>query len=71
MNGKCPYCGARVALNKSSRVGDIVYCQDCDAELEILNLKPVELDSPLEEDDEYSFSFDYDDEDDYDDDYDD
>jgi alpha-aminoadipate carrier protein LysW len=71
MNGKCPYCGAKVALQKSSRVGSIVYCKDCDAELEILSLNPLELDSPLEGDDEYSYSYEYEDEDDYDDYYDD
>jgi lysine biosynthesis protein LysW len=66
MNGKCPYCGGRVPLS-NKREGAIVYCLDCDAELEILSLNPVELDSPLEGDDVYSYSYEYEDEDDYDD----
>jgi alpha-aminoadipate carrier protein LysW len=71
MNGKCPYCGARVALSKSARISAIVFCDECDAELEVLSLNPVELDSPLEGDDDYSYSYEYEDEDDFDDNYDD
>ena len=59
MNGVCPMCGETVRLKSTAKKGDIVFCEKCDAELEIVNLNPVELDWPLD---------DYNDEDFYDDD---
>lgn len=71
MNGVCPMCGETVRLKSTAKKGDIIYCQKCDAELEVINLDPVELDWPLydyaddnfEDDDDYMF--DDDDDDDY------
>ena len=66
---KCPMCGVSVAVPTNARIGQIVYCDSCDAELEVVNVKPLELDWPL---DDYEYDEDienYDDEDfDYDDD---
>lgn len=69
-NVKCPMCGASVTVAKNAKEGDLVYCDACEAELEVVSLKPLELDWPLEE---YDDDFDYEDyeDDDYDDDYDD
>ena len=70
-NAKCPMCGAIVKVPSDSKLGDMVYCDQCDAELEVINLKPLELDWPL---DDYEEEYDYDDEDGYyddDEDYDD
>jgi len=70
VNGKCPMCGATVRLKSTAKKGDIIYCQACDAELEIVNTSPVELDWPLEDYvDEFEFEMNdydsgYDDEDD-------
>jgi len=62
-NGKCPMCGAGVSVAANVKQGDIVFCDACDAELEVVNVKPLELDWPLDD-----FDYDEDDYDDYDDD---
>ena len=66
-NGKCPMCGANVSVPTNAKQGDLVNCAGCDAELEIVNVKPLELDWPL---DDYEYDEDYDDydDDDFDDD---
>lgn len=66
-NGKCPMCGATVSVPTNAKQGDLVNCGGCDAELEIVNVKPLELDWPL---DDYEYDEDYDDfdDDDFDDD---
>lgn len=66
---KCPMCGADVKVATSAKLGAIIVCGECDAELEVVSLKPLELDWPLdvlEDDDDYD-EFDLDDEDDLDD----
>ena len=70
MNGICPFCKEAINLGKSAKEGDIVVCKACEAELEIVSLKPVELDWPLEDFDEDGDDFDDDDwdDDDFDDD---
>lgn len=68
-NVSCPMCGAKVSVPTNAKEGDIVYCDACDAELEVVSLKPLELDWPLDdydEDEDYDYD-DYDDDDDYDD----
>jgi lysine biosynthesis protein LysW len=68
MEGKCPFCGAKITLQKSVRRGDIIYCPDCDAELEVFGLNPVELDWPMEDYDDEDLVYEYEDMEDYDDD---
>jgi lysine biosynthesis protein LysW len=72
VTGKCPYCKEAVELKKTAKEGDLVVCKACDTELEIVSLKPVELDWPLDdyEDEDGDYAYEYDD-DDYDDDWDD
>jgi len=70
VTGTCPFCNEVVEIRKNAKEGDLVVCKSCDTELEIVSLKPVELDWPLEEFDEEN-DFDYDDDDDFDDDFDD
>jgi len=43
--------------------GDIISCEECGAELEIVGLDPVELDLVEEGDEEYDFEEDEDEED--------
>ncbi|MBN2045839.1 MAG: hypothetical protein JW757_12515 [Anaerolineales bacterium] len=69
MTGMCPFCKEAVELKKTAKEGDLVVCKACGTELEIVSLKPVELDWPLDDYDEDE-DYDYED-DDYDDDYDD
>jgi alpha-aminoadipate carrier protein LysW len=47
----CPECDAEVNL-EGTMVGEIVYCSDCNAELEVLNVEPptVGLAPQVEED---------------------
>ena len=61
-------CGASVEVPEKAKVGSIVFCEQCDAELEVITLQPLELDWPLDdfEDDDYDDDFD-DDDYDYDD----
>ena len=40
----CPDCGARIAVQSPVRVGQQVRCPNCDAELEVIDTNPVELD---------------------------
>lgn len=68
---KCPMCNSFVNVPGNGKEGDLVYCDSCNAELEIVSLKPLELDWPLGEF-EYEGGYDgYEYEDDEYDDYDD
>ena len=56
---KCPMCGASVRIPSNPKEGNLVFCDGCDAELEIVTINPITLDWPLDdyvfegEDDEY------------------
>lgn len=52
---ECISCGAEIRFRGSPKMGQLVKCQNCDAELEVVWLDPVEVDWP--------FVDDYDDED--------
>ena len=49
---ECIECGAEVSLHDNLEVGEIVDCGTCGAELEVVEIDPVELDAApeLEED---------------------
>ncbi|MCH8106702.1 MAG: lysine biosynthesis protein LysW [Proteobacteria bacterium] len=50
--GECPVCAAEIELAKDAMVSEIVVCEDCGAELEIVGLDPVKLDeAPSTEED--------------------
>jgi alpha-aminoadipate carrier protein LysW len=40
----CPDCGSRIAVHSPVRIGQQVRCPNCDAELEVIDTNPVELD---------------------------
>ena len=44
----CPICGALIVKDHHPRVGKMINCAECGAELEIICLKPFEVDYPLE-----------------------
>jgi alpha-aminoadipate/glutamate carrier protein LysW len=48
--GICPECDANVHVDTDSDKGDVVSCEECGTELEIVGLDPVELDIVEEED---------------------
>ncbi len=48
--GTCPECEAEVHVDTDADKGDIMTCEDCGSELELVGLDPVELDI-VEDDD--------------------
>ena len=40
----CPKCKERIFVEASSEQGRILTCEDCDSNLELVGLDPVELD---------------------------
>jgi alpha-aminoadipate carrier protein LysW len=48
--GTCPECDAEVHVDTDADKGDIVSCEECGTDLEIVGLDPVELDVVEEED---------------------
>jgi len=50
--GECPVCAAEIKLAKDAMAGELIVCDDCGAELEIVGLDPVKLDeAPSAEED--------------------
>jgi alpha-aminoadipate carrier protein LysW len=39
----CPECDAQVAVAPDARAGEVIVCAECQAELELVGLNPVEL----------------------------
>jgi len=60
LTGICPECDAEVYVDPDSDYGDIVTCEDCGTDLEIVNISPIEFDLAYQDEEDY---------DDYDDDY--
>lgn len=50
--GTCPECEADVYVDTDADKGDVIACEDCATELEIVGLDPIELDIVEEDDDE-------------------
>jgi alpha-aminoadipate carrier protein LysW len=50
--GTCPECDANVHVDMDTDKGDIVSCEECGTDLEIVGLDPVELDIVEEDYDE-------------------
>ena len=46
----CPDCGDKIALRGEIRMGKKVVCPNCDAELEVVETEPVELDWAYDDD---------------------
>jgi lysine biosynthesis protein LysW len=46
----CPDCGDKIALRGTIRMGQKVVCPNCDAELEVVETEPVELDWVYDDD---------------------
>ena len=59
--GTCPECEADVHVDTDADKGDIVSCEECGTDLEIVGLDPVEMDiveddeDDVDEDDEDEF----------------
>lgn len=59
----CPGCDNRINFRARPKLGQRVTCAECESELVVIDLDPIELDWPFEDED--------DDLDDFDDDFDD
>lgn len=61
----CPECEEKVYVDADSEQGDVVTCDECGTDLEVVGLDPIELDISDGKDDYDRGSYDsYDDEDD-------
>ena len=50
--GECPICAAEIQLAGNALSGELVVCDDCGTELEVINTDPVELaEAPSAEED--------------------
>jgi lysine biosynthesis protein LysW len=47
--GTCPDCEENFDLAEDAEIGDVIECPKCSVRLEILNVFPVTLDYPSEE----------------------
>ncbi len=46
---KCPVCKSEIELYETPEEGDVIYCQECGRELEVVSTHPLKLE-PLEGD---------------------
>lgn len=49
----CPECSEEVYVDADSEQGDVVSCDECGTDLEIVGLDPIELDVHSEDDDDF------------------
>lgn len=69
---RCLECDEKIQFEEQPRLGMLVICESCGAELEVVRKSPLELDWPyVEDEDDDDFDYGDDDYDDGDDDYDD
>lgn len=45
----CPDCGVEVKKSESMEIGDILECQECGTEVEILSIEPLQFKELVEE----------------------
>lgn len=80
LSATCPSCQTNLRLSKKPFVGFFFFCEECDAELEVVQLNPLAFMEVVDEyedfdddSEEYEYAddddgdYDYDDDDDYDD----
>jgi len=61
-SAECPQCGSDVPVGSQPRIGKLVECKNCGAELEVVWLDPLELDWPLMDDEDEELEEDFEDE---------
>jgi alpha-aminoadipate carrier protein LysW len=49
-SAECPQCGVEVSVGSQPKLGKLVVCKECGADLEVVWLDPLELDWPIDED---------------------
>lgn len=48
----CPECEAEIHVDEDVDKGDVLFCEECEAPLEVVGLDPIELDLSSEADDD-------------------
>jgi alpha-aminoadipate carrier protein LysW len=48
---RCPECESPITLNKGVKLGDYIECPECGTMLEVISLKPLELDYAVGDED--------------------
>lgn len=43
MNAECPECGATIEFEETPMVGEIIECEECGVELEVVSVNPLKL----------------------------
>ena len=49
----CPECSEEVYVDADSEQGDVISCDECGTDLEIVGLDPIELDVHDDDDDDF------------------
>lgn len=51
-SAECPVCGAEIVRQNDTVQGELLTCEDCGTELEVIKLQPFEIaEAPQEEED--------------------
>ena len=51
--GECPVCGSEIELEDGVRENEIIDCETCGAELEVINLNPLTFEEAPEEQEDW------------------
>jgi len=49
----CPECSEEVYVDAESEQGDVISCDECGTDLEVVGLDPIEVDVHKDDDDDY------------------
>lgn len=49
----CPECSEEVYVDADSEQGDVISCDECGTDLEVVGLDPIEVDVHSDDDDDY------------------
>ena len=51
--GECPVCGAELSLSSDLVKGELMECDDCGTELEVVSVDPVKLEEAPEAEEDW------------------
>jgi alpha-aminoadipate/glutamate carrier protein LysW len=63
--GTCPECEAEIHVDPDVDKGDVLTCEECASELEVVGLDPVELDIVEEDEEDEDYDADEDEDEEY------
>ena len=50
---ECVVCGAELKLSEDTEINEIIMCEECGSELEVVSLEPPKLDMAPEEEEDW------------------